>query len=61
MAAKSGPTNRSSTHRNATVQWVAIGVVLVLAVLAAFVFFGGDSTGTGHLGLPSLDNVVALS
>ncbi|MEL7158898.1 MAG: hypothetical protein AAFN30_20210 [Actinomycetota bacterium] len=36
---------------SASVQWVALGVIVVLATLAAFVFFGEDATGGGHGGL----------
>lgn len=47
---------------SATVQWVAIGVIMVLATLAAFVYFGEDSTGGGHggftTGAPAVVDVV---
>ena len=47
MATKSSPRTLS-----ATIQWVALVVIGVLALLAAFVFFGEDSTGGGgHRGL----------
>ena len=48
-------TNSKRTTRSArrgpsaTVQWVAIGIVVTLAVLASFVFLGGDGSGL-HLG-----------
>ena len=32
-----------SGNRNALIQWLALVVVAVLALLAAFVFFGGDT------------------
>jgi hypothetical protein len=38
-------------QRNATIQWIALVVVAVLAVLAAFTLFGDDSgRGGGHSG-----------
>ena len=33
------------------IQWLALAVVSVLALLAAFVFFGDDEGGGGHSGL----------
>ncbi len=51
MATKTTPS-RSSTHRNATIQWVALAIAGILAVLAAFTFFGSDGGHTGgHTGL----------
>ncbi|MGI9615610.1 MAG: hypothetical protein ACR2QO_22045 [Acidimicrobiales bacterium] len=41
-----------SGNRNALIQWLALVVFAVLALLAAFVFFGGDNGG-GHSGLPA--------
>ncbi|MEM9130734.1 MAG: hypothetical protein AAF962_04495 [Actinomycetota bacterium] len=54
---------RSRPPVSATVQWVAIGVFAVLAVLAAFVYFGEDSTGGGGhggftTGAPALSSPV---
>lgn len=54
-------TNTSSERRvvSATVQWVALAVFAILAVLAAFVYFGEDSTGGGggHSGAPAASTV----
>lgn len=35
------------------IQWLALGVVAVLALLAAFVLFGDDSGRGVHSGLPA--------
>ncbi len=62
MATKSVSTRRSQSHRSATIQWVAIGVLAVLGVLAAFVLFGADGTGGGgHSGLPSVQSSVVAN
>lgn len=49
-------TNRSTTPRDqrrhdqrAMLQWLAIGLFMVLAIIAAFVLVGGDDGG-GHGG-----------
>jgi len=48
---KSSAKSASAAYYSATVQWVAIGILVAVAVVAAFVFFGGDtSNGGGHAG-----------
>ncbi|MEZ5407158.1 MAG: hypothetical protein R2761_03975 [Acidimicrobiales bacterium] len=43
----SGPRTRGKGRRptrSATVQWLALGIVVALVILAAFVFFSSGST-----------------
>lgn len=41
---RSARTSKGQPNRMATVQWLALGIVVVLAILAAFVFFSSGST-----------------
>lgn len=63
MTTKSPSDQRSRHGRSATIQWIALGVFAVLAVLAAFVFFGEDSGtgGGGHLGLGSSETTAVVT
>lgn len=38
------PGKGRQPNRSATVQWLALGIAVVLLILAAFVFFSGGST-----------------
>ena len=51
MAPSKTASAKQNNRVNPTIQWVALAVVAGLAILAAFVFFGEDSTGGGHSGL----------
>jgi hypothetical protein len=50
MASPKSASRKRSGVVNPTIQWVALAVIAGLAVLAAFVFFGEDSTGGSHGG-----------
>lgn len=43
-AGRRSPGKGRQPNRSATVQWLALGIVVVLLVLAAFVFFSSGST-----------------
>ncbi|MCP3991423.1 MAG: hypothetical protein GY724_20280 [Actinomycetia bacterium] len=59
MASGKPAQAKNSPSINPTIQWVALVVIAGLAVLAAFVFFGEDSTGGGgHNGLAPLSSSV---
>jgi len=43
-AGRRTPAKGRRPNRSATVQWLALGIVVALAILAAFVFFSSGST-----------------
>ncbi len=55
MSTRSKKTASSAgTHdRSAVIQWLALVVVAILALIAAFVLFDSDSGG-GHSGAPAV-------
>ncbi len=59
MATKTSPRNPGRS-RAATIQWVAIAVVIALAVVASFVLLGNDSSTGGHTGLGTLDAALTI-
>ena len=58
MATKSSQPPK--TNRSASIQWVALVIFAILAVIAAFVFFGEDNPTGGHLGLSSTTSATFL-
>lgn len=61
--ATNSSTQQRNTTRTATIQWVALATIALLAVIAAFVFLGEDNPtgGGGHNGLPASSSVSASS
>lgn len=50
-----GTTSKSgrSSDRSALIQWLALGAVVVLALIAALTIGGGSGGGGGHNGQPA--------
>lgn len=59
MATKSSQ-HRTGRHRSATIQWIAIAIVIGLGILAAFVLLGEGPGGRGgQLGSSAPASVTA--
>ncbi len=58
MSTKTSKTSRSSSShgRKALIQWLAVGVVVALGIVAAFLLSDGNSAVGGHSGAPASAN-----
>lgn len=56
MSTKSKRAARQGSNhdRSALIQWVALGLVAALALIAAFVLADGGGGGGGHSGAPAV-------
>lgn len=58
MNTKSKSVSGKSHDRSALIQWVAIVLVAVLGLIAAFVLIDGDGNSGGHNGAPAVTQQI---